>query len=86
MMINEYFPDIAARIDHFCLSCEVMATKPDPQAFLSTLERLGVAPESCVFVDDSDSNVRGAREVGIDAIQFVGAAALANEFQQRHLL
>jgi putative hydrolase of the HAD superfamily len=86
MMINEYFPDIVARMDHLCFSYEVMATKPDPRAFLATLKRLGVALDSCVFVDDAESNVRGAREVGIDAIQFVGAAALANELQQRQLL
>lgn len=85
MMINEYFQDIAARIDRLCFSYEVMATKPDPRAFLATLKRLNVAPDSCVFVDDAESNVRGARDVGIDAIQFVGASALANELHQRQL-
>jgi putative hydrolase of the HAD superfamily len=86
MMINEYFPDIAARIDHLCFSYEVTATKPDPHAYLATLKRLNVTPDLCLFVDDAESNVRGARSVGIDAIQFVGAPALANELHQRHLL
>jgi FMN phosphatase YigB (HAD superfamily) len=40
----------------------------------------------CLFVDDAESNVRGARSVGIDAIQFVDAPALANELHQRQLL
>jgi putative hydrolase of the HAD superfamily len=86
LMINEYFPDIAARVDRLCFSYEVMATKPDPRAFLATLSDLEVAPDSCVFVDDSELNVRGARDVGIDAIQFLNASALANELHQRQLL
>jgi FMN phosphatase YigB (HAD superfamily) len=63
-----------------------MATKPDPRAFLATLKDLKAAPESCVLVDDTESNVRGARDVGIDAIQFVSARALDNELHQRQLL
>jgi len=86
MMINEYFPDIAARVDRLFFSYEVMATKPDPRAYLATLKRLNVSPSSCVFVDDAESNVHGARDVGIDAIQFVDAPALANELHQRQLL
>ena len=78
--------DIAARIDHLCFSYEVTATKPDPHAYLATLKRLNVTPELCLFVDDAESNVRGARSVGIDAIQFVDAPALANELHQRQFL
>ena len=85
-MITEYFPDVAARIDRLCFSYGLMATKPDPRAFLAALKRLAVAPASCVFVDDTESNVRGARSVGIDAIQFADVPALANELHQRHLL
>src|SRR5262249_15235251 len=58
---------------------EVMATKPNPCAYLATLKRLKVTRDSCAFVDDAELNVQGARDVGIDAIQLVGAPALANE-------
>jgi HAD superfamily hydrolase (TIGR01509 family) len=43
-----------------CFSYEVMATKPDPHAYLATLKRLKVTPDSSVFVDDAESNVHGA--------------------------
>ena len=85
LMIDEYFPDIVERVDRLCFSYEVMATKPDPRAYLATLKRLNVTPDSCVFVDDTESNVRGARDVVIDAIQFVDAPALGNELRQRQL-
>jgi putative hydrolase of the HAD superfamily len=86
MMITEYFPDIAARIDCLCFSYEVRATKPDPRFYLGALKHLNVTPEDCIFVDDTESNVGGARSVGIDAIQFVDAPALVNELHQRQFL
>jgi len=44
--------------------------KPDPAIYRLTLERLGLAPEACVFVDDTDVNVTAARELGMRAVQF----------------
>jgi len=85
-MIREFFPDIAAGFDHLCFSYEVMSTKPEPRAFLATLERLGVSPEQCSFVDDAEQNVLGARAVGIDAIRFVSAPMLATALQERQLM
>lgn len=75
-VVRDLLPDVAARFDQLCFSYQAGATKPDARAFLSTLERLGLAPEQCVFVDDSERNVAGARAVGIDAFPFVSAPAL----------
>ncbi len=63
VMVEELFPDVAAWFDALCFSYEVMSTKPEPRAFLATLERLNVTPEQCVFVDDAEQNVQGARAV-----------------------
>ena len=49
-------------------SSEVGLRKPDPAIFRLTCERLGVAPEAAVFLDDSPSNVNAAREVGLHGI------------------
>jgi putative hydrolase of the HAD superfamily len=49
-------------------SCEVGLRKPDPAIFLLTCERLGVAPEAAVFLDDTQRHVAAAREVGLRAI------------------
>lgn len=53
--------------------------KPDPAAFEITLERLGVAPEEAVFVDDTTGHVNAARSLGLHAILFTTAEALAEE-------
>ncbi len=49
-------------------SCEVGIRKPDPAIFRLTCERLGVAPEAAVFLDDTRRHVEAARQVGLQAI------------------
>jgi putative hydrolase of the HAD superfamily len=44
--------------------------KPDPEIYRMTLERLGVAPERALLVDDIDVNCDGARALGMAAVQF----------------
>jgi len=42
--------------------------KPDGEIFLTTAERLGVDPERCLFMDDSEKNIEGAKRVGMQTI------------------
>ena len=49
-------------------SCEVGLRKPDPAIFRLTCDRLGVAPEAAVFLDDTRRHVESARTVGLHAI------------------
>jgi len=49
-------------------SCDVGLRKPDPAIFQLTCERLGVAPEAAVFLDDTRRHVETARSVGLHAI------------------
>jgi len=49
-------------------SCDVGLRKPDPAIFRLTCERLGVAPEAAVFLDDTRRHVESARAVGLHAI------------------
>jgi putative hydrolase of the HAD superfamily len=55
--------------------------KPDAAIFEVTLARLGVAPEEAVFIDDSLGHVEAARALGLHAIHFVTAEALAREME-----
>ena len=49
-------------------SCEVGLRKPNPAIYLLACERLGVAPERAVLLDDIESNLRGAEAAGLRAI------------------
>ena len=42
--------------------------KPDPEPFLKAAERLGVAPEHCVALEDSHNGVRAASGAGMMTI------------------
>ncbi len=44
--------------------------KPDPRAYAAVTEGLGIAAADCVFVDDQQRNVDGARRVGMQVVQF----------------
>lgn len=49
-------------------SSEVGLRKPNPEIFALTLERLGVAPERAIFVDDWPGHVAAARSLGLTGI------------------
>ncbi len=68
------------------LSYEVGAAKPDTAIFKLALKKAGVRPDEAVFVDDQKVNVEAARDIGIDAIQFVNSAQLLEEFRERQLV
>jgi putative hydrolase of the HAD superfamily len=62
----------------FCSGDEGMV-KPDPAAFEITLERLGVAPQEAVFVDDTLGHVEAAQALGIHGLLFTTAEALTDQ-------
>ena len=62
----------------FCSGDEGMK-KPDPAAFQITLERLGVAPQEAIFIDDTPGHVRAAEALGVQGVLFTTAEALEEE-------
>lgn len=51
------------------ISGELGMHKPEPEIYRLAAERLGVAPEACLFVDDLQENCEGAEAVGMTAIR-----------------
>ena len=60
----------ADAFDEMIISAEVGLVKPDPRIYRLALERLGVAPEAAVFIDDLRRNVVGAQAVNLHTIHF----------------
>lgn len=58
------------------ISCEVAEAKPEPAIFALAAQRLHLPPEHCLFVDDREVNVEGARRSGMQAMHFESATAL----------
>jgi putative hydrolase of the HAD superfamily len=56
-------------------SGDVRCVKPDAKIFRLLLDELGAEPADCLFFDDRQSNVDGARAVGLKAQLWNGAEA-----------
>jgi putative hydrolase of the HAD superfamily len=67
--------------DTIVYSHEVGVGKPDPAIYLMACERLGVAPEEAVFLDDVQRSVDGARAVGISAVLYRDNAQAIGELE-----
>lgn len=80
------FPFLANSFRDVVVSAHEGVTKPDARIYRILCERNGLDPSDCVFIDDSAANVAGARALGMDAVRFTDAPALARELRARGLL
>ena len=79
------FPFLAAFRD-IVVSGDERLLKPDAAIYRVLLQRNGLDASSCVFIDDSVKNVKGAEAVGMKAIHFTTPAALRSELVGMGLL
>ena len=63
MIGKDFFDDII-------VSAEVGWVKPDPEIYNYTADKLGVTPAECVFIDDHESHLVPARELGMKTILY----------------
>jgi putative hydrolase of the HAD superfamily len=69
-------------------SSAVRLRKPDPAIYVLTCERIGVAPEAAVFLDDNHDNIAAARSLGMETVTvdedpFVAVAELEEILARR---
>lgn len=77
---DDYFQEIFTKeqlglFDAISMSFKNGHIKPEPQAFEIIAEELGVAISECVFIDDNERNIVGAKATG-------GRAVLYKDFEQ----
>lgn len=82
--IREAFPDVLI-FDEYVLSFEVGYLKPHPQIYQEALEKARARAEECVFIDDMEENIEGARNVGLKAILYGPQIDLEAELKGRGL-
>ena len=74
-----------AHFQHHTWSCELGIGKPDPAIYTHTCERLGVAPEQTLFLDDKPENIEAAASVGLNAVLFHSIEQLRHDLEARNL-
>ncbi|MET9177284.1 HAD-IA family hydrolase [Kitasatospora aureofaciens] len=60
--------DLHGTFDAVVLSADHGVRKPDPAVFRIVLDTLGVRPEECLFVDDSEENLAAALKLGLTPV------------------
>ena len=58
--------------------------KPEPDLFLYAAERMGVAPQTCVVVEDSVNGVRAARAAGMKVLAYGGGVTSSAKLEGTH--
>ncbi len=71
-------------VDEIIVSSEECIAKPDARIYRIAAQRLGVAPQEALFVDDMEENVEAARAIGMRGIQFSNTRQAIAEIQ-KHL-
>ena len=64
-------------------SCREAMAKPDPKIFRRAQEKLQVAPQETLFIDDREENIRAAREFGFLGILFQNVDLLRRDLKEQ---
>ncbi len=75
--------DATDAFDVIVISGLVGVQKPDPAIYRVVLERLGLAPEETIFVDDFVENIEVAQKLGMRTLHFRAEMDWRRELEQR---
>lgn len=78
--INKYF-------DVISISGDLKIEKPDARIFQLTIDKLGVAAEDCLYVDDREGNLEVAERLGMNTVMInsrnvLYAGDVVNDFRE----
>ncbi len=68
-------------VDGMVISGYVKMVKPNHDIYEFLLEKYNLKPEECVFLDDRQENIQGARNIGMKGIVFTSYQQAALELQ-----
>lgn len=69
--------------DAVVVSAEVGVAKPDIQMYKLALERLGVKPQECIYIDDKQSFVDAAQSIGMVGLRYEDTAQIKRDIDAR---
>ena len=81
-MVEAAYP-ILRHFHEKVLSYKVGAMKPSPKIYQAAVEAAQCRPEECFFTDDIPAYVEGARQHGMDAVQFRDCGQIQQELRAR---
>lgn len=82
--IRDSFPEIFIFAE-YVLSFEVGYLKPHPQIYKEALKKAEARAEECVFIDDIEENIEGAKKVGLETLLYKPQTDLKAELRGKGL-
>ncbi|MEC9092027.1 MAG: HAD family phosphatase [Planctomycetota bacterium] len=79
------YPILNECFEVYVLSFAEKCSKPFRQIYEKAVQKTGLTPSEVFFVDDRLENVKMAKVIGIDSIQYQGALGLKKELLDRNL-
>jgi len=73
---------ILHRFDKNFLSYELKMQKPNVEIFMVAARDLNAKPGECLFIDDLQPNIEGAKTANLNAIQFTDAKQLRHDLTE----
>ena len=80
-LVKDNYP-VFRLLDGIVVSGEEKIAKPDPGIFRILLQRYGLKPEECLFIDDNPGNVSTGESLGIRGLIFTSAVALKSRLAE----
>jgi putative hydrolase of the HAD superfamily len=84
-MVQANYP-LLRHFHELVLSYEVGAAKPSPKIYREAIARAGCPADECLFIDDIETCVEGARREGMDAVRFESLSQLERELSARGIV
>ncbi len=84
-LVRNEFP-VFSLLDGMLVSGEEHLLKPSPEIFQRLVDRFGLNPAECLFIDDNAANVEGSIAFGIPAVRFFGVDSLRADLRERGII
>lgn len=79
---NSKIYDFLKYADGAVISYQIEQVKPHPPIYHYLLDKYNLKPEECVFLDDREENIVGAKACGIDGIVFESYEQASEQLEQ----
>ena len=84
-LVRNEFP-VFGLLDGLLVAGEEPLIKQSPEIFQRLVDRFGLTPSECLFIDDNAANVEGSIAFGIPAIRFFGVDSLREDLRERGII
>jgi 2-haloacid dehalogenase len=84
-LVRDEYP-VFGLLDGMLVSGEEHLLKPSPEIFQRLVDRFGLNPAECLFIDDNAANVEGSIAFGIPATRFFGVDSLRADLRERGII